>query len=133
MKEAYLQNSFEFGTQLMNKLTVLKENEYRCISCNYNNNENSDYKFNFDFTSSKTKNKIKFSYHPTSESEVCYFDVNIETAKGDNIELKKSISANELYKINLFYCDTYEGNFSDKVFGFIKKIDNILKLQLNDL
>jgi len=133
MKEIYLQNAFEFGTQLMNKLTTLKEYEYRCVSCDYNSNEDLDYNFNFEFASLKIKNKIKFSYYPENKSENCHFDVNIESASGEKIELKKLVSSSELHKVNLFHCDTYPGNFSDKVHGFVENIDSLLENHLSSL
>jgi len=127
MKETDLQNAFEFGTLLMNKLTALKEHEYRCISCDFTGSEKSSYTFYFEFSSSKLKNKIKFYYCPASQSKSCLFDVDIESENGDHIDFKKIVNSSKLHKINLFYCDTYPGDFPDKVNGFVEKIDSLLK------
>jgi len=131
MKEIDLQNAFEFGTQLMNKLTALKEHEYRCSSCDYTSNKKSNYIFNFEFSSLKIKNTIKFSFYPASQSKCCQFDVNIESENGKNSDFKKIVSSSE--NVNLFYCDTYPGNFSDKIHGFVKKINDLLENQLKSL
>ncbi|VAW98203.1 hypothetical protein MNBD_GAMMA22-1206 [hydrothermal vent metagenome] len=134
MNEIYLQNSFEFGTLLMNKLDSIKEYNYRCIECNYEITTKSDYKFNYVFKSASVNKTLHFSYTPSDDNTKCAFTVTIESRDGKTVRLDELITADSsTTTTDIFNCDSYTGNITSKIQHFVENLNNNMSNRFDEI